>query len=42
MVQAPEAAGLGVDIEPSSLAPYLVDTEIIVNGKVLYKTPALE
>jgi L-alanine-DL-glutamate epimerase-like enolase superfamily enzyme len=42
MVQAPEAAGLGVDIEPSRLIPYLVNTEIIVNGKVLYKTPALE
>lgn len=42
LVKAPESPGLGIDIDLPSLAPYLVDTEIAVNGKVLYRTPALE
>lgn len=42
MVRAPESPGLGVDIHLPSLAPYLVDTEIVVNGEVLYQTPALD
>ncbi len=41
LVKAPESPGLGVDIDLPGLAPYLVDTEITVNGKVLYRTPAL-
>ncbi|MDE0782495.1 MAG: mandelate racemase/muconate lactonizing enzyme family protein [Planktomarina sp.] len=42
LVKAPETPGLGIDIDLPSLAPYLVDTEITVNGKVLYRTPTLE
>lgn len=42
LIKAPESPGLGIDIDLPSLAPYLVDTEIAVNGKVLYRTPAVE
>ncbi len=42
LVKAPDAPGLGIDIDLPSLAPYVVDTEITVNGKVLYRTPVLE
>ncbi|MEQ8780333.1 MAG: mandelate racemase/muconate lactonizing enzyme family protein [Roseibium album] len=42
MVKAPEAAGLGVEVELARLAPYLVQTEIVVDGKVLYQTPELQ
>lgn len=40
-IKAPEAPGLGVDINLAKLAPYLVETEITVNGNTLYRTPAL-
>ncbi len=40
-VRLPEAPGLGMEVDPGALAPYLVDTEIRVGGKVLYRTPAL-
>lgn len=40
-IRAPDTAGLGIDIDLDALAGYLVDTEIKVNGKVLYRTPAL-
>ncbi|WP_173934341.1 mandelate racemase/muconate lactonizing enzyme family protein [Chelativorans sp. Marseille-P2723] len=38
---APEAPGLGMEVNVSGIASYLVDTEIRVGGKLLYKTPAL-
>jgi L-alanine-DL-glutamate epimerase-like enolase superfamily enzyme len=40
-VHIPEAPGLGIGVNLGGLRPYLVDTEIRVNGKVLYRTPAL-
>jgi L-alanine-DL-glutamate epimerase-like enolase superfamily enzyme len=40
-VTAPEAPGLGVDIDIGELENYLVDVEISVNGETLYKTPTL-
>lgn len=40
-VRAPEGPGLGIDIDLSRLAPYLVETEIRVKGEVLYRTPSL-
>ena len=40
-IRAPEAPGLGVEVNLPALKPYLVDTEITVNGKVLYRTPAI-
>ncbi len=41
-IRAPEAPGLGIDVDTAALAPYLVDTEIRVGGRLLYSTPALE
>ena len=40
-IQAPDAPGLGIHIDLPSLADYLVDTEIKVNGRVIYRTPEL-
>lgn len=40
-VRLPEAPGLGLEVNLEALAPYLVDTEIRVGGKTLYRTPVL-
>ena len=38
---APEAPGLGIDINIKTVQKYLIDTQIIVNGKTLYLTPKI-
>jgi L-alanine-DL-glutamate epimerase-like enolase superfamily enzyme len=38
-VRAPDAPGLGITLDSSAIRKYLVDTEIVVNGQVLYRTP---
>jgi L-alanine-DL-glutamate epimerase-like enolase superfamily enzyme len=40
-VMAPDAPGLGIQVEPKAIAKYLVDVEIRVAGQVLYQTPQL-
>jgi L-alanine-DL-glutamate epimerase-like enolase superfamily enzyme len=40
-VAAPDRPGLGVEIDAQALRPYLQDVEITVNGRSLYRTPAL-
>lgn len=40
-VAAPEAPGLGVEVDIEALRPYLVDVSVKVRGKTLYATPAL-
>ncbi len=40
-VRVPDAPGLGTEVDPEGLRPYLVDTEIRVKGKTIYRTPAL-
>jgi L-alanine-DL-glutamate epimerase-like enolase superfamily enzyme len=40
-VRLPEAPGLGVTPDTAALRRYLVDAEIKVGGKVLYRTPSL-
>jgi L-alanine-DL-glutamate epimerase-like enolase superfamily enzyme len=40
-VHVPNAPGLGMTVNTAGLHPYLVDVEIRVQGKTLYKTPAL-
>ncbi len=40
-VAAPEAPGLGIDIDVDALRPYLIDVSIKVAGRSLYETPAL-
>ncbi|MCE2878553.1 MAG: mandelate racemase/muconate lactonizing enzyme family protein [Comamonadaceae bacterium] len=40
-VSAPERPGLGMQVDLPALAGYVVDTEIRVKGRVLYRTPAL-
>lgn len=40
-IQLPDRPGLGIAIDAAALQRYLVDTEIRVKGRVLYKTPAV-
>jgi L-alanine-DL-glutamate epimerase-like enolase superfamily enzyme len=40
-VNLPAAPGLGVVMNPEGMAKYLVEVEIAVKGKVLYRTPKL-
>lgn len=40
-VSLPSAPGLGITMNPSEMAKYLVDVEITAKGKALYRTPKL-
>lgn len=37
----PERPGLGMDVDLQAIRKYIIDTEIIVGGKALYRTPHL-
>lgn len=39
LIRPPAAAGLGIDIETATIARYLVDVEITVGGRSLYRSP---
>ncbi|MCX7381125.1 MAG: mandelate racemase/muconate lactonizing enzyme family protein [Alphaproteobacteria bacterium] len=41
-VAAPDAPGLGVAVDPAGIRRYLVETEITVGGRTLYRTPAVD
>ena len=40
-LKAPDAPGLGIEPNIAGIQAYLVDTEIRIGGKVLYRTPSL-
>jgi L-alanine-DL-glutamate epimerase-like enolase superfamily enzyme len=40
-IAAPDAPGLGIDIDPKGIRKYLVEAEIKVKGDVLYRTPRM-
>jgi L-alanine-DL-glutamate epimerase-like enolase superfamily enzyme len=40
-VRAPDAPGLGVEVEPAAIRRYRVEVEIAVAGAPLYRTPAV-
>jgi hypothetical protein len=40
-IQLPDAPGLGLVPDPVGIRKYLVDTEIKVNGRILYRTPTV-
>lgn len=40
-IRLPDRPGLGLSVNTDAIKPYLVDSEITVAGKVLYRTPAL-
>jgi L-alanine-DL-glutamate epimerase-like enolase superfamily enzyme len=40
-IAAPDAPGLGVEIDPATLRKYLVDVEIVVGGERLFASPEL-
>lgn len=40
-IRAPDAPGLGIAPDLTAIVPYLVETEIRIRGKVVYKTPTL-
>lgn len=39
LILVPDGPGLGVDVDPQTIARYLVEVEIAVGRKVLYRTP---
>ena len=39
MIRLPDGPGLAITPDPAAIRKYLVDAEIIVNGRVLYRTP---
>jgi L-alanine-DL-glutamate epimerase-like enolase superfamily enzyme len=41
-VRVPEAPGLGIEMDRAAMKKYLIDAEIAVGGKVLYRTPSLD
>ena len=41
LIRLPDAPGLGMTVEPERFRPYLVDVEIKVGGRVLYRTPRI-
>lgn len=41
-VRVPEAPGLGLEMDRAAMKKYLIDAEIAVGGKVLYRTPSLD
>ena len=41
-IAAPDAPGHGIEIEPAGVRKYLVDAEIRVAGRTLYRTPAID
>ena len=40
LIALPDAPGLGMDVNPAAVKKYLVDTEIVVQGRVIYRTPS--
>lgn len=40
-VRVPERPGLGLEPDPAALREYLVETEIVVGGRCVYRTPEL-
>ena len=38
---SPDGPGLGMTVDPGRFKPYLVDVEINVGGRLLYRTPAV-
>ena len=41
MITIPDRPGIGLEINLAAVKKYLVDTEIKVDGKVLYTTPTV-
>ena len=41
LIHVPDAPGLGVAVDTKAIAKYLVEAEIAVAGRTLYKTPKL-
>jgi L-alanine-DL-glutamate epimerase-like enolase superfamily enzyme len=39
MISVPERPGIGIPFSISAIKKYLVDVEIVVNKKTLYRTP---
>jgi len=40
MIRAPDAPGLGLEVDPSAVSDMLLDVEITVDGANSYRTPA--
>jgi hypothetical protein len=40
-IHLPELPGLGITPDASTIRQYLVEAQIVVNGKLLYQTPVV-
>lgn len=40
-ITLPAVPGIGITMNPAGMRPYLVDVEIAVKGRTLYRSPAL-
>jgi L-alanine-DL-glutamate epimerase-like enolase superfamily enzyme len=40
MIRAPDAPGLGLEVDPSAISDMLLDVEITIDGATRYRTPA--
>lgn len=41
MIAAPDAPGLGIDIDPSAINRYLQDIDIRIDGRTIYRSPGV-
>jgi L-alanine-DL-glutamate epimerase-like enolase superfamily enzyme len=41
-IAAPDAPGHGIEIDPAGVRKYLVDAEIKVSGRTIYRTPTVD
>ncbi len=41
-IRVPDAPGLGIEMDRAIMKKYLIDVEIKVGGKILYRTPSLD
>jgi L-alanine-DL-glutamate epimerase-like enolase superfamily enzyme len=40
-IRLPDSTGLGIEVDAAQIREFLVDVEITVNGKALYRTPSI-
>jgi L-alanine-DL-glutamate epimerase-like enolase superfamily enzyme len=41
-VRVPDSPGLGIEVDRAAMKKYLVEADIKVRGKELYRTPSLD
>jgi L-alanine-DL-glutamate epimerase-like enolase superfamily enzyme len=41
LLEIPDAPGLGISVDTEAIGKYLVEAEIVVGGRSIYRTPRL-